>query len=153
MGIALSLHVLAAVIWVGGMFFAYIVLRPVAAELLAPPERLHLWVQIFQRFFPWVWLAIVGLLATGLWMILSGFGGFSEVGWHVHGMFVIACIMVLLFIYLYFKPFQQLQKNVVAEQWPIAAAYLNKIRRIIALNLSLGVLVIMIATIGQYITF
>ena len=31
--IAISLHILSAVLWVGGMFFAHQVLRPVAPEL------------------------------------------------------------------------------------------------------------------------
>ena len=39
MAIAIPLHLLAAVIWVGGMFFAYMALRPVAASLLEPPPH------------------------------------------------------------------------------------------------------------------
>lgn len=34
---AFTLHLIAAVIWVGGMFFAHMVLRPSAVEKLAPP--------------------------------------------------------------------------------------------------------------------
>ena len=33
--LAITLHLLAAVIWVGGMFFAYIAMRP-AAQFLDP---------------------------------------------------------------------------------------------------------------------
>ena len=43
MGIALLLHLLGVVVWVGGMFFAYMALRPVAATVLGPPLRLGLW--------------------------------------------------------------------------------------------------------------
>ena len=39
MAFAIFLHVLAVVIWVGGMYFAHQMLRPVAADLLAPPQR------------------------------------------------------------------------------------------------------------------
>ncbi len=46
----LALHVLAVVIWVGGMFFAYNALRPAAAEVLEPPNRLKLWVATFVDF-------------------------------------------------------------------------------------------------------
>jgi uncharacterized membrane protein len=42
-----AIHLLAAVFWVGGMAFAYMVLRPAAAAF-APPERLPLW----QRVVP-----------------------------------------------------------------------------------------------------
>ena len=42
MSVTITLHLLSAVIWVGGMFFAYMVLRPAAATLLEPPQRLPL---------------------------------------------------------------------------------------------------------------
>jgi len=38
----LAIHVLATVFWVGGMAFAYLVLRPAAAPL-DPAARLTLW--------------------------------------------------------------------------------------------------------------
>ena len=153
MGIIFALHVLAAVIWVGGMFFAYVVLRPVAVTLLEPPMRLTVWTQVFQRFFPWVWIAIVTLLVTGFALVFWGFGGMGGVGWKVHTMLSLGIVMTILFAYLYFKPFKQLQQAVTAEQWPIGGANLNRIRQIIAVNLSLGLLIVSIATIGRYAAF
>ena len=78
MALALALHVLSAVIWVGGMFFAYMALRPVAAELLEPPARLRLWRGVFANFFVWVSAAVVLLLITGLWMIFGVYGGMGK---------------------------------------------------------------------------
>ncbi len=52
MGIAISLHLLASVIWVGGMFFAFMFLRPAAANLLEAEQRFPLWANVFKRFFP-----------------------------------------------------------------------------------------------------
>ena len=83
MNTAVSLHILAAIIWIGGMFFAVLVLRP-AAGPLEPPERLDLWRRVFARFFPWVWLSLVLLLGTGYWMIFEGFGGFAQLPLHIH---------------------------------------------------------------------
>ena len=82
MPVGIALHTLAAVIWVGGMFFAYLVLRP-SAGALEPAIRLALWQRVFSRFFPWVWLSIVVLLASGFFMIVMGLGGFGAVGIHV----------------------------------------------------------------------
>ncbi len=65
MAVAIVLHVLSSVLWVGGMFFAYMALRPVAAATLEPPQRLTLWAGVFGRFFPWVWTSIVVLLVNG----------------------------------------------------------------------------------------
>ena len=80
MPLAITLHLLAAIIWVGGMFFAYMALRPVAGSLLEPPVRLKLWTQVFSRFFPWVWLTVLVLLITGLWMIFGVYGGMAKAG-------------------------------------------------------------------------
>ena len=71
MSIALTFHILAIVIWVGGMFFAYMALRPAAASVLEPQQRLTLWSAVFARFFPWVWLAVISILASGYWMLLG----------------------------------------------------------------------------------
>ena len=57
------LHALAAVVWVGGMFFARLVLAPAAASL-EPGPRLTLWSRVLGRFFPWVFAAIILLLGA-----------------------------------------------------------------------------------------
>lgn len=68
-----SLHVLAALVWVGGMFFAWLILRPAAVAALDGPARLRLWVEVFQRFFVWVWIAIAVLAISGVIMINTRF--------------------------------------------------------------------------------
>ncbi|MDO9239917.1 MAG: hypothetical protein Q7U30_07875, partial [Methylicorpusculum sp.] len=89
MSLAITLHLLATVIWVGGMFFAYMALRPVAAQLLEVPMRLTLWAQVFERFFPYVWGSIIILLLTGLWITFSVLGGMGSAGMHVHTMLML----------------------------------------------------------------
>ncbi|MBL1292442.1 MAG: CopD family protein [Thiotrichales bacterium] len=150
MAIAISLHLLAAVLWVGGMFFAYIVLRPIAATLLEPPVRLTLWAQVFKRFFPWVWMAIIILLASGLWMVFAHFGGFSAVGIHVHTMIVLAVIMIVIFAHVYYGPYRHLHAAVATENWPAGGAKLNQIRKLIGINLILGLVIVVIASAGRY---
>ena len=151
MAFAFLLHVLSAVIWVGGMFFAYVCLRPVAASVLPPPQRLTLWAQVFERFFPWVWAAVVLLLATGLWMVFGFYGGMKQVGVHVHVMLLLGIIMMLIFGHVYFAPFRRLRQAVQAENWPEGGNRLGQIRKLIAVNLTLGLLLVVIATGGKYL--
>src|SRR6201993_483030 len=80
---ALILHALSAVVWVGGMFFAHQVLRPAAAAL-DPKPRLLLWSRVLGRFFPWVIVSIVLLLASGYTMVFAVLGGFGRIGLHVN---------------------------------------------------------------------
>jgi uncharacterized membrane protein len=147
--IALALHILAAIIWVGGMFFAYMVLRPSAGPL-EPGTRLPLWHRVFGRFFPMVWAAIILLLASGYTMVFVGFGGFAGVGLHVHVMQGIGIIMMLIFFHLYFAPWKRFQRAIVAGDLPAAGRNIEMIRIIVAINLVLGLITVVIGATGRY---
>lgn len=150
MPIAITLHLLAAVIWVGGMFFAYVALRPVAASLLPPPLRLPLWSQTFARFFPWVWGAVIILPATGYWMIFRVFGGFAQVGIFVHLMHIMGLVMIAIFLHVYFAPYQRLNRAVAVQDFATAGQHLGQIRRLIGINLILGLITVVIAAGGVH---
>lgn len=152
LAIALALHVFAAVIWVGGMYFAYHALRPVAAQLLNAEQRLSLWQGVLKKFFPRVWIAVILLLITGLLMIRT-LGGMGSVGIHVHIMLLLGLIMMLMFMHVFFSPFKKLSAAVVAADWDKAAAALNQIRVLILINLILGILTVLIASAGRYIAW
>ncbi len=151
MPVAIALHLLAAVVWVGGMFFAWMALRPVAASLLEPPLRLPLWTQTFARFFPWVWAAVLLLPATGYWMVFAVFGGMGHVGLHVHIMQGLGWLMILLYLHVFFAPYRRMRRAVAAEDWKAAGASLAQIRRIIGFNLILGLIVAAVASGGRYL--
>jgi len=148
MDIARFLHVLGAVIWVGGMFFAYMALRPAAAALLEPAQRLSLWQETFRRFFHWVWLTVAALLLSGLGMIVL-MGGFRGVPSHVHLMFVLGIIMIAIFAYVYFAPYRRLTRCVGQKDWKAAGAALSQIRRLVAVNLTIGLINIGVGTLGR----
>ncbi len=147
--IGLFLHILAAVAWVGGMFFAHFMLRP-AAALLEPAQRLPLWRGVFDRFFPWVWVSIAALLASGYGMIFLGFGGFRAVGLHVHVMQATGIIMMLVFAHVFFAPWPRFRRAVDAGDFAAAAAQLAQIRRIVAFNFALGVITVVVGATGRY---
>ncbi len=150
MNIAIPLHVLAVVVWVGGMFFAHQCLRPVAADLLDPPERLRLWSGVFGRFFPWVWGCVLSILATGFWMIFSVYGGMGGLALHVHIMFATGVVMSLVFFYIFFSPYRALKMAVQAGDWQEGARELARIRRLVGFNLILGLVTVAVASGGVY---
>ena len=147
MTIALFLHLIAAVVWIGGMFLAYMVVRPAVVEALEPPQRLKLWAAIFRRFFPWVWAAIVLLLGSGFSMM----GAMGKVPMYVVVMTIIGIVMTAIFVYIYFLPFGQLKRAVALEDWKAGGAALNTIRMLVATNLALGLTNIAVAVLGRMI--
>ncbi len=141
--LALLLHLLAAMAWMGGMFFAYFCLRPAAARVLQPPQRLQLWTATFERFLPYTAVAVALLLASGLAMLLQvGFRN-APVGWNL--MFVLGLVMAAVFAYVYAVLFPMLRAHCAASAWPAAAQALNSIRQMVALNLVLGALTVIAA--------
>ena len=146
----LSLHVLAVVIWVGGMFFAHQCLRPVAASQLEPPVRLGLWVAVFGRFFPWVWVAILIIPISGYSLIFGIYESMANAPLYVHLMNGLGSIMILIYLFVYFVPYQKLKDAVATQEWPLGAKHLATIRTMVGINISLGILVIILASGGRY---
>jgi len=143
--IAAILHTISAVVWVGGMFFAYVVLRP-ATGPLDPAARLALWRRVFSGFFPWVFVAVVLLLITGFVLFLGGYAG----GPHVHVMMAIGIIMILIFLHLYFAPWKRFRAALDAGDNVAAAVQLNQIRVLVMVNLILGLINVAIGGSGRY---
>jgi uncharacterized membrane protein len=147
--VGLAFHILAAVIWVGGMFFAHMCLRPSAGSL-EPTIRLPLWHRVLSHFFPWVWLSILALLVSGFAMVFLGFGGFAAVGSHVHIMMALGIVMMVIFAYLYFAPWRHFRRAVPATDWPVAGKNIWQIRLLVTVNLVLGVITVVIGASGRY---
>ena len=149
--LAIALHVLAVVIWVGGMFFAYMFTRPAAVESLEAPERLKLWNGIFRRFFPWVWASLVIILATGYWYIFGVYGGMEFAPAYVHTMMGLGYIMILIFLHVFFAPYRRLKKAVAAGDWQEGGRNLGQIRWLVGINTLVGLVTIIVGAAGKYV--
>lgn len=147
---SILLHSLSAVIWVGGMFFAYMCLRPVAASQLEPPQRLTLWVGVFQKFFPFVWLSVIFLPLTGYLMTFNIWGGFADAPKYIHIMNGLGIVMILIYMHVFFAPFKRLKNAVAIQDWPAGGKSLNQIRKLVGINMSIGLIVILVASGGRY---
>jgi len=139
----LLLHLLAAMAWMGGMFFAYFCLRPSAAEVLEPPKRLPLWLATLGRFLRYMSIAVLLILASGLGMLLPAGFQAAPAGWHV--MFALGVVMAGVYAYIHLVLLPRLRAHCAASTWPAAAEVLNAIRKLVALNLALGVIVVVAA--------
>ena len=146
MTLSLFLHILGVVIWVGGMFFAYMALRPVAASVLEPPLRLTLWAGVFDKFFPWVWASVVLILLSGLYMLVL-LGAATPL--YAYAMLALGVVMMLIFGHVYFSPYKKLKRAVAAQDWKAGGAALGLIRMLIGINLSIGLATIAVVFLGR----
>lgn len=142
-----TLHVLAALVWVGGMFFAWLILRPATVAALEGPARLRLWLEVFRRFFVWVWVAVAILAISGIGMLHMRFSGFETAPKYVQLMMGGAIVMFALFLRVQALLLPDLRAAVQAEDWPAGAAALGRIRRLVGINLLLGLAVVAVASL------
>ncbi len=137
----LALHLLGAVVWVGGMAFSLLVLRPSLA-VLEPAQRIALHRAVFQRFFRIVWHAMPIVILSGYAMVFGVFGGFAGVAWPVHVMHGLGLVMAGVFVWIVIDPYAALKRS---QAVPEAAKYVDRIRKLIQVNLLLGGVVVTIA--------
>ncbi|WP_034410458.1 MULTISPECIES: CopD family protein [Derxia] len=142
----LLVHLLAAIVWIGGMTVMHFAVRPAAVARLEPPARLGFMADALGRFFNWVTAAIVLLFASGLGMALPA--GMAQLHWSVHAMLGIGCVMTAIFGVIRLSAWPRLVRAVAERQWPAGAAALARIRVLVTVNLALGVLVIALVIVG-----
>lgn len=150
---AIGLHTLAAVVWVGGMFFAHMILRPSVAEM-NPTLRLALWRHVLPRFFLCVGVSIVVLLVTGYGVLLTGYrGGISGGNLHIDIMQILGAVMIVLFLVLVLGPFGTLKRAMAQNDMAAAAIAQGRIRHIVLVNLVLGLSVTFIGAAGTFVGY
>ncbi|MDO8771812.1 MAG: CopD family protein [Burkholderiaceae bacterium] len=130
------LHLSAAIVWLGGMTFMLLALRPVAGAQLQPPARAPLMAAVMGRFFPLVWLCIAVLLLTGEGMLLLVGMKAAPLGWHL--MLGIGLLMFAIFGHIHFGPFRRLKLAIAASDWPEAGRRLGQIQKMVQINFALG---------------
>ena len=148
-----AVHLLAVVVWVGGMFFTLACLRPAFAQLDGP-ARQRLMGEVLRRFFGIVNAAIGVLLVSGLWMLWLAYRVAAKPGlafnmpldWYA--MIVLGVVMFAIFGHVRAVAFKRLQRAVQARDAPAGAAALNQIRRAVGVNLVLGAIVVVVMKLG-----
>lgn len=148
-----TLHLLAIIVWIGGMVFAHFFLRPALAEL-APADRVRLMHAVLGRFFGAVLGAVGVSLVTGLWMIgnvakqvVQAGGAFQmPLEWTV--MATLGLLMMLIFGHIRMVLYRRLGRALAAQDTVAGVAVLAQLRVWVAGNLGLGVLIVLVTLLG-----
>ena len=141
------IHVLAVILWVGGMAFAHFFLRP-SVQTLEAPVRLRLLQTVMKRFFSTVLVASLVVLVTGLWMIgrvaketvQAGLSFNMPLDWTI--MATLGILMIAIFGHIRFALFKRLTRAVDASDWPAGGAAMASIRAWVFANLCIGIVIV-----------
>ena len=139
-----SIHLLAMLVWLGGMFFTLVCLRPALGVLEPPPLRLRLMNAVLRRFFAAVSWASVLMLASGVLMLPRGASSGVQPVPAITAMAALGVVMICVFVFVRLVPFRRLQAAIAEGDAPGAAAALNGIRVLVVLNLAIGVAIVLI---------
>jgi uncharacterized membrane protein len=105
--LSITIHVMAAVVWLGGMFFLALVGAPVLRTLENAELRQRLFDDLGYRFRAVGWLALAALMATGvmnLWyrgalsVAMWRDPGFANSGWATALKVKLAAVLVMLVV-------------------------------------------------------
>jgi uncharacterized membrane protein len=148
-----AVHLLAVVLWVGGMAFTLYCLQP-AAKLLEPASRVPLMHAVLRRFLALAAIAAAVVLVTGAIMIGLAWSAAARAGlafnmpldWYA--MVALFLVMFAVFVHIRVVLFRRLAVAVAAARWPDGAAALAAMRWEVTLNLVLGIFIIFIVRLG-----
>ncbi len=140
------LHLFGVVVWVGGMFFVLHCLRPALADL-QPALRPPLMVGVLERFFRYVTASIVLIWVSGAGLA-AGIGR-QAMQHGVLTMIVLAVVMTAVFGWIRLGQFPRVRQALAVSDLPGAAALLERLRRLVLLNMVLGILAIAAVTIWR----
>lgn len=134
-------HVLAVVLWVGGMAFAQFFLRP-AVQSLDPPQRLALMQRVLLRFLNAAGIAVLAVVISGAALIALGTRGA-----HINAMAALGLLMAAIYGHVRLVLYPRLARAVDVKDWPAGGAAMAPLRTWVGVNLALGVLVIALAVL------
>ena len=143
------LHLIAGIVWMGGMTFMLFALRPAAIAVMDAQPRAILMGQVWKRFYAMVLVSIVVLFATGTHLytatfratrLATGDGG-VPLGWNI--MLVLGLVMMLIFGHIYFAGFKKYKRAVAAGEWPLAGKAAGLMHTMTLINFTLGWLAIL----------
>jgi uncharacterized membrane protein len=140
----IALHLIGMAIWVGGMFIMHHAVRPTVLALLEGPARISMMHALLTKFFRFVWVAI-GMTFVSGWVMLAMSEFKGPRNWHI--MALTGTLMVLVFLFIYFGPKKKLDAAVAASAWPDAVKALDRIRGLVLVNLGLGIVTIIVASL------
>ncbi|RUM47078.1 MAG: hypothetical protein DSY47_07180 [Hydrogenothermus sp.] len=135
--VLLWIHIIAVLIWIGGMLYTLFILRP---SLSVIGEKKGIFMKsIMDKFFPLVWIAIATLILT------EGYKAHYFISSPLFILkLVIYIVMVINFSYIYFGLYKKLPSAENKQE------IMAKITTLIKVNFTLGIVIILLIELVRF---
>lgn len=160
LAVSFWLHMLATIVWVGGLALMALVVWPGARAMMGPGPELGEFIRrLQQRFNPLAWLSLAVLIATGLTQMLANpnYNGFL----HLSNPWTMAILakhlavgaMILIGLYMQLGVQPELARLTLLEAHGRSAPNAEKLRQrelnLTRLNLLCGVVVLGLTAVAR----
>lgn len=150
MTVVFPLHILAIIVFLGGLFFATVVFQPLARGLDSETAS-SLWQPMLSRFFAWGWVSLLLILATGISLVFLKFGGYSGTPMIHRANMAIGIPAIALFVYVFFGPWQQYRRTTLRRDWTAAHKAITRLQVVMRIILVLGLVAAVVSAAGRYL--
>jgi uncharacterized membrane protein len=147
--VALPVHIVAIIVWLGGLFLLTVVLGPTIREL-APTASISLWHRVLSRFFVWGSVGLVAIVASGIAIVQLRFGGFSGMPVIHRWNMVVGVPAIALYAYAQIVPWRACCRAIADDDWIVAGKNAAQIRTLLGIVLALGLIASVVSAAGRF---
>ena len=152
-GLVLAIHILAVIIWLGGLFFLVVVLGPSAKSLDAAAAP-SFWHRTLSHSLAWGWVSLVAIVGTGVALVFLVFGGYGGHVPNIHRVnMAIGIPAIALYGYTSLMPWRQFGHAARSNDRVVAAKKLHQVRTLLATILVLALSAAFMSALGRYYDF
>lgn len=146
---AVALHVMAAFVWLGGMFYASVAVALTTGSQQPLASAGHL-ARELRRFFPVLCLCAALLLVSSLYLVFGGFRGPHHAPAFVNLMLLRDLFMVFLVLLAWLVAYPRLRRGLEQENPRLVRGGLYRMLLVGLINLVLGTIVFFVVMTGSF---
>ena len=141
----MGIHLVAAITWIGGLLFLWLVLRPVLSRLPVQAQGQEILHRVEERFKTVRWISLITLVVTGFFNILRE-GGAARLETNWGGVLLIKLLFVAIVVGLTWVNDYLIFPNTVGESANPSSKQMSNL-----LNGAILILSLVIIFVGLYL--
>ena len=141
----MGIHLVAAITWIGGLLFLWLVLRPVLSRLPVQAQGQETLHRVEERFKTVRWISLITLVVTGFFNILRE-GGAARLETNWGGVLLIKLLFVAIVVGLTWVNDYLILPNTVGESAKPSSKQMSNL-----LNGAILILSLVIIFVGLYL--